>query len=363
MHAFSRRSFLTQTSCFGAAAALTKFFPSPVMAEKIAQDPRVAATPLLDKGFAATRRIGDGVYATIADPSKGFEALCNGGFIVGHDAALLIEGHHTPAGAAHELEALRMVSQAPVRAALDTHYHFDHTFGNAFYGAQRIPIYGHVKCAGLMVERYGSIQSGGGPALLAGFEKAAQNAQSDVDKQRALDDLQAATTLVNSAKAAALTLPNQPLEPAKLPMTMDLGGVNAIIETYPGHTPTDLIVRVPEQNIVFTGDLLFNGSYPVAFDGNMNGWIKTLDSFSRWGRDALFVPGHGAVCGQDGIVNERAILEELGNFAQKMMKAGVPVEEAQRRYTPSERFVKTPYFSWTFCIASAIANSYAEAKR
>ena len=63
-------------------------------------------------------------------------------------------------------------------------------------------------------------------------------------------------------------LPDHPLDPSKLPMTLDLGGTSAVIETYPGHTSTDIIVRVPEQNIVFTGDLLFNGWYPVAFDAN-----------------------------------------------------------------------------------------------
>lgn len=359
---WTRRDFLTSTSCLGAAMACARFLPAAWAADMLAQDPRVAATALLDKGFASSRKIGDGVYATIADVSKGFDALCNGGFIVGRDAALLIEGHHTPAGAAFELEALRMVSQAPVRAALNTHYHFDHSFGNAFYGAQRIPIMGHAKCAGMMVERYASLQAGGGPALLSGYQKALQDAKDELTKQRAQGDLQAAQLLVNSALSVALTLPNQPLDPAKLPMTIDLGGVTAVIETYPGHTPTDVIVRIPTQNIVFTGDLLFNGSYPVAFDANMAGWIATLDKFSKWDKDTLFVPGHGAVCGQEGIVQERGALEDLGNHAQKMMKAGVPWQEAAQRFEIPEKFKKLGYFSWGFCIGGAIAHFYEESK-
>jgi glyoxylase-like metal-dependent hydrolase (beta-lactamase superfamily II) len=362
-NSYSRRSFLAQTSCFGAAMALAKFFPSPLLAEAIAQDPRVAATPLLDKGFAATRKIGEGVYATIADPSKGMEVLSNGGFIVGREAALLIEGHHTPAGAAFELEALRMVSQAPVRAALDTHYHFDHSFGNAFYGAQRIPILGHAKCAPMMVERYASLQAGGAAALLVPYEQAVQNAKSALEKEHAQGDLQAAQFLASSALGVALTLPNQPLDPAKMPMTIDLGGVKAVMETYYGHTPTDVIVRVPEQNIVFAGDLLFNGSYPVAFDGNMAGWIKALDTFSKWGKETLFVPGHGAVCGQEAVAQERAVFEDLSNHAQKMFKAGVPWQEAAQRYVIPEKFTTLRYFSWGFCIGGAIAHFYDEFKK
>jgi cyclase len=358
----TRRGFLASASCFGAAMACARLLPAAWASDSLAQDPRVAATPLLDKGFAASRKIGDGVYATIADTSKGFEALCNGGFIVGRDAALLIEGHHTPAGAAFELEALRMVSQAPVRAALNTHYHFDHSFGNAFYGAQRIPIMAHAKCAGMMVERYASLQAGGGPALLSGYEKAVQDAKDETRKQRAAGDLQAVQTLVNSSLSVALTLPNQRLDPAKLPMTIDLGGVKAVIEAYHGHTPTDITARIPEQNIVFTGDLLFNGSYPVAFDANMAGWIRALDTFSKWDKDTLFVPGHGPICGQEGIAQERSALEDLGNHAQKMMKAGVPWQEAAQRYEIPEKFKKLGYFSWGFCVGAAIQHYYQESE-
>jgi cyclase len=358
----TRRGFLASASCFGAAMACARLLPAAWAADSIAQDSRVAATPLLDKGFAASRRIGEGVYATIADPTKGMQALSNGGFIFGKDAALLIEGHCTVAGAAFELEALRMVSQAPVRAALNTHYHFDHSFGNAFYGAQGFPIMAHAKAAGMMVERYASLQAGGGPALLAGFEKAVKDAKSEIRKQHAAGDLQAAQTLVNSSLAVALTLPNHPLDPAKLPISIDLGGIDVLLEAFHGHTPTDVIVRVPAQNIVFTGDLLFNGSYPVAFDANMAGWMKVLDTFSKWDKDTLFVPGHGAVCGQEGVARERAVMEDLSNHAQKMMKAGVPWQEAAQRYEVPEKFKKLGYFSWGFCIGAAIQHYYEETK-
>ena len=359
---WTRRNFLTSTSCLGAALACSRFLPEAWAADALAQDPRVAATPLLDKGFAATRKIGDGVYATIADASKGLDALCNGGFIFGRDAALLIEGHHTPNAAAFELEALRMVSQAPVRAALNTHYHFDHSFGNSFYGARGFPIMAHAKSAGMMVERYASLQAGGGAAVLAAYEKLAQDAKEEPKKQRAAGDLQAAQILVNSSMHSAITLPNQPIDAVKTPISIDLGGVKAVIEAYHGHTPTDIVVRVPEQNIVFTGDLLFSGSYPVSFDASMSSWMKALDTFAKWDKDTLFVPGHGAICGQEGVAQERAVFEDLADHAQKMMKAGVPAQEAAQRYEIPEKFKKLGYFSWGFCISAAIQRYYDESK-
>src|SRR5258707_15660263 len=134
----SRRSFLTRTSYLGALYAAAKLLPMPALAAELAGDTRVSQTPLVDKGFASVRKIGEGLYATISDPSKGFQTVCNGGFLVGKDGALLIEGFISVAGAAFQMDALRMVSQVPVKRALDTHYHYDHSTGNSFFGANGI---------------------------------------------------------------------------------------------------------------------------------------------------------------------------------------------------------------------------------
>src|SRR5258705_8082715 len=83
----------------------------------VADDARVSETPLVDKGFASVRKIGNGLYATISDLSKGNTTLCNGGFLVGRDAALLVEGFATPAGGAFLIGDLRVGGQAPGKGA------------------------------------------------------------------------------------------------------------------------------------------------------------------------------------------------------------------------------------------------------
>jgi hypothetical protein len=155
---FSRRDFLASTSCFGAAYALARWIPLPALAGSMAADLRVAETPIVDKGFASVRKIGEGAYATISDTSKGVTTLCNGGFLVGKDAALLLEGFAGPAGASFQMDALRMVSKMPVRGALDTHYHFDHSMGNTFYGANNLPIWGHATTAARIASNYSPLQ-------------------------------------------------------------------------------------------------------------------------------------------------------------------------------------------------------------
>ncbi len=359
-HTHSRRAFLAQTSCFGAAWAVAKLIPLSALAEPLVQDPRISQQPLVDKGFASIRRIGDGVYATISDFSKGPQTLSNGGFLVGRDAALLIEGFRSPAGASFQMEALRMVSQAPARAAVDTHYHFDHSMGNALYGAQNIPVWAHHKAAERIVTSYAPLQGADRAAFFAPFEKRVRDARSDSERQHAQSDLNAYTIVFDSANSTVLALPNRPVDPAKLPESVDLGGLTAVLEAYPGHSGTDIIIRIPEQNIVFTGDLLFNAWYPVAFEATISAWRQTLAKFAAFGKDTLFVPGHGQLCGQEGIAASRSCFDDIAEQAEKLFKAGVPAAEAAHRYVVPEKFKAWPVFAWGFTIGPTITKLYEE---
>src|SRR5713226_270292 len=242
---FSRRSFLVKTSCFGAFYAVAKLIPLPTLAAELASDSRVSQTPLVDKGFASVRKIGNGLYATISDFSKGTTTICNGGFLVGRDAALLIEGFTTPAGASFQMDALRMVSQVPVKGALDTHYHFDHSMGNSFYGANGVQLWAHSSAAKRIVDNYAPLQGADKEAALGPCEKRVKDAKSDLERQHAQSDLNAMTGVFQVASATVLGLPNHPIDPAKLPMPIELGVLTAVIESYPGHSGTDMIVRVP----------------------------------------------------------------------------------------------------------------------
>ena len=255
-----------------------------------------------------------------------------------------------------------MVSAVPVRAALDTHYHFDHSMGNAFYGARDIPVWAHAKAAARVVESYASLQGQERATFLASFEKRVRDARSETERQHAQSDLNAASLIFNSTNATVLALPNHPLDAAKLPVTVDLGGLSAVLETYPGHSGTDVIVRIPDQNIVFTGDLLFNGLYPVTFDATISGWRKTLAQFASFDKETLFVPGHGQLCGQEGIALSRAIFDDLAEHGEKMYNPGVPAAEAVERYTVPEKFKTISIFAWGFTIGSTITKLYDEWK-
>ena len=359
---FSRRSFLVKTSCFGAFYAAAKLIPLPALAADLASDSRVSQMPIVDKGFASVRKIGNGLYATISDPSRGGTTYCNGGFLVGKDSAMLLEGFATSGGAALQMETLRTVSQVPVKGALDTHYHFDHSMGNAFYGANGVPLWAHASVAERIVESYAPLQGADKAAMLGPFEKRVQDAKSDTERQHSQSDLKAITELFQIANSSVVALPNHPLDPAKLPISIDLGGLTAVLESYPGHSGTDIIVRVPDQNVIYTGDLLFSGFYPVCFDekATISVWRDTLKKFASFDKDTLFVPGHGQICGQEGIASIREVFDDIAEQAHKMYQAGVPADEAQHRYAVPDKFKNFPIYAWGFTIGPTIAKLYAE---
>jgi cyclase len=354
----SRRHFLTAASCFGAAAAFLRYLPSPALAESILQDKRVSATPIVDKGYASIRKIGDGVYATISDPSKGYDTISNGGFIIGRDSALLIEGFVSPRGAILQLETYHSVSKLPVSAALDTHHHYDHTLGNSAYGAHGIPIWAHADAVSLIQKNYVAMQGHELDAILAPFKRRVDSADDETDKQRAQGDLNAFTGIAQSALNTVVALPNHPIPASDFPKTIELGGAKVILETYMGHTVADVTAHLPDQNILFTGDLLFDARFPVTFDANVSGWRAALAKFATYDKDTIFVPGHGQLCGQESIAQQRAIFDELAEYAAKMYKAGVSVEEASKRYTPPDQFKNFPIFAWGICVTPAITKLY-----
>jgi glyoxylase-like metal-dependent hydrolase (beta-lactamase superfamily II) len=359
---FSRRDFLGRTSQWGALVAAYQLFPLPALADSLMVDSRVSQTPIIDKGFAAVRKIGDGLYATISDTSKGIQTMCNGGFLVGKDATLLIEGFVNPAGAAFQYETTRSLSKAPIMGALDTHYHFDHSLGNSFYGGNGISIWAHANVATRIYQNYGALQGADKAAILGPLEAKAKNAKTDPARKHAEEYAGRISVIYGLVNGTPLALPNRPLDPAKLPVNLDLGGLTAAVETYPGHSGTDLIVRVPNQNVVYAGDLLFNNMYPVTFDdqATVSGWRSTLKTFLSWDKDTIFVPGHGQICGREGVQLLSDLFDDVAAQAEKMYKAGVPAEDAADQYVVPDKYKNVAIFAWNFSIGPTITKLYKE---
>src|SRR5437762_9544562 len=96
---------------------------------------RTRSEPTAEDDFQLVK-VADGVYATIAKP--GGLASGNAGFIVGDDGVVVVDTFFTPAAAEALVAEIAKVTPLPIRFAINTHYHLDHTGGNQVFAARGV---------------------------------------------------------------------------------------------------------------------------------------------------------------------------------------------------------------------------------
>lgn len=118
--------------------------------------------------------------------------------------------------------------------------------------------------------------------------------------------------------------PPRTTKPVMEPIELDLGGISAHVIPVPGtaHTGGDLVVWVPSEGVIFSGDLIFSGVTPLAISGSVYGWLEALNWLEGLGATSL-IPGHGPVSTRpsEPIGEVRAYLEWLVSVVGE---AGVP---------------------------------------
>jgi cyclase len=97
----------------------------------------------------------------------------------------------------------------------------------------------------------------------------------------------------------------------------------------PAHTRGDVLVFLPDEKLMFAGDILFVGGHPVIWDGPIENWRKACDKILELDPDVI-VPGHGPVSGKDEVRRFRAYLDEMEHDARKRFDAGLDELEAAK---------------------------------
>ncbi len=114
-------------------------------------------------------------------------------------------------------------------------------------------------------------------------------------------------------------------------VTLDPAGTRIEVR-HPGiraHTPGDSYVWLPEQRVLFTGDLVFNGGTPFALSGSPAGWLRALEQLAALD-PATVVPGHGDVGGPELFEPVAAYLRFLIAAAEDAHARGLTPLEAAR---------------------------------
>jgi glyoxylase-like metal-dependent hydrolase (beta-lactamase superfamily II) len=103
-----------------------------------------------------------------------------------------------------------------------------------------------------------------------------------------------------------------------------------LIYVGPCHQVGDTIIHLPEERVVFAGDVLFRQCTPMGWTGSYEKWFKCLDLLIELDPEVI-VPGHGPLCGIEGVMEMKAYLQYVRDESRKYFDAGLSSLEAARK--------------------------------
>ena len=237
------------------------------------------------------KKIGDGVYAAIS--GDGSKAGSNASFIVGANGVAVVDTFIAAEPAKELLAEIRKITNLPVRYVINTHYHLDHTGGNAVFAEAGATILAHRNVRGWL-------------------------------RTENLKFFGANPKPEDKARVDALVLPDLVYSQD---IDLYLGSRLVQVRYMLGHTGGDSVIFVPDANVVFGGDLIWQHHLPNLIDASTDAWIKTLDKLLTDHPTATFVSGHGDVATPNDVHDFRDYLAALRQAVSKAQTAGKSGQE------------------------------------
>jgi len=233
------------------------------------------------------------------------------GAILTDDGPVVIDTRSTVGHAREVLADLRLLTREPVAAVIDTHHHFDHSFGNHEF--RPAPIWGHLRCA----ER-----------IRANVRDPAAHAQNLVEVAEEYP------TLTGELGDVTLDPPDHTVGDEGA--ILEIGGRRIdLLWLGRGHTDNDIVIHVPDGETLFAGDLLENGAPPWIGDGYPLDWPATIEAIravviaSGSGSMAV-VPGHGDVGDRAFVDRSLAEMAAIASLAGQIASGELPLADAVR---------------------------------
>lgn len=253
-----------------------------------------------------------GASGAASAANEGFNS--NAGFVVTGEGVVVVDALGTPALGAELLAAIRRITSKPVRRVIVTHYHADH-----FYGV------GALKAAGAEVWAH--------PAAREYLE----SGEAERRRERRARDL-----FPWVDESMPIVRPDRWLGEET---AFEMGGVRFEVQHFgPAHSPEDLVVVLPGEGVVFSGDILFAGRVPFVGEADSRQWLARIERLLAL-NPRIMVTGHGDVSRDPArdLTLTRDYLTFLRQAMGKAVEDFVPFEEAYARIDWS-RFAALPAF-------------------
>ena len=218
------------------------------------------------------------------------------GFVVGAGRVTAIDSCATEARTRQLLDSIRGVTDRPVRTLVNTHAHGDHTYGNCLFEE----------------------------AVIVAHERCREDLKEDTLLGTTPPVWEPPPRWGNLTKAyPTVTFTD------RIRLWVDDEAVELVHIGLPAHTRGDVVAWLPGRDVLFTGDLAFNGGMPMLMSGSVTGALAGMEFLRSFGATTI-VPGHGRPCGPEIFdVHERYYRFVL-ETATAARAAGIPPLEAAR---------------------------------
>ncbi len=292
-------------------------------------DRKFASQADLEEKKVSFDRLSDHAYAYTAEGDP------NTGIVVGDDAVMVIDTQATPVMAQDVIRRIREVTDKPIRYVVMSHYHAVRVLGASAYKPEQI--IASRDTYDLIVER------------------------GEADMNSEIERFPRLFRAVESVPG--LTWPTIVFERH---MTMWLGKLQVeIMQVGRGHTKGDTIVWLPQEKILFSGDLVEYGATPYTGDAYLTDWPATLDAVAALGARKL-VPGRGASLQtpeqvQAGIDGTRAFVTAMYESVKRGAAAG---KDLRTVYKETYAALKPRFGQWVIfdhCLPFDVSRAYDEA--
>jgi cyclase len=290
-------------------------------------DARAQAGDPIVSGAHRFQKVAEGIY--YATSSGTMNVGANSPIILTDSEAMVIDSEITPAAARALVTDLKAITDKPVKYVVDSHYHYDHAHGNQVFTSSA-QVIGHdntyKRLLTNVMEQYTYLSSVQGiPNRVDGLRQ--RIAQEKDPQQKATMERQVASSLayLEQVKEIKVTPPNLTF---KNDMTLHIGGREIrLLYLGRGHTDTDVVVFLPRERIVASGDLM-ESQISYMGDSYPDEWPATLDRLRALDFDTV-MPGHGVVfTGKTKIEAFQGYVREVARQANEFKKQGLTAEQA-----------------------------------
>ena len=279
-------------------------------------------------------KVADGVYAAIAKP--GGLASGNAGFVIGDDGVVIFDTFFTPAAIEELIGEIQKLTRLPIKYAVNSHYHLDHTGGNQVLASRGVPIIAHDNVLIWQTTKNKRFLPAAADLEKRKADATKQLADTPEDQKDKRAQLERNIRRLDAMMAITLTNPTKTFKSGT--MELKLGKRKVVLATLPGHTGGDVFAFVPDANVVFTGDLGWSKTLPNLVDATVADWIPTLDQILKEHSAAKFIPGHGNVAEAADIKDFRDYLDDLRTRMKQGIANGLTLDQAKQQITLPEKY-------------------------